>query len=707
MENIKKYDLTSIESKVDFIKEIEKGNFEAKLELSSENDDLGKALIKMNKTIKESNEKINSLMYFQNAILDSTEQSIITRDKTGFITHINKGAEKMLGYTLDELKGMKTPSLFHVKDEVIKRSIALSKELKIVVKPDFDTFVAKANINGIDRNEWTFVKKSGDHIIVDLTVTPIKNDKNEIFGYTFVSSDITQQKKDLREITLLRNALNETAVISISNQKGIIEHVNDKFVEASKYSREELIGQDHRILNSGQHPKSFFAKLWKTIGKGQIFKAEVINKTKTGELYWEDSTVVPVLNEQGKPIQYIAIKQNITQRKLVEAELIKSKELAENLARAKDDFLSSMSHEIRTPLNGIIGFTNLLIQNKDFPVEQRKQLESIKTSSDILLVIINDILDLAKMDAGKMTIEEVPFNLFELAHLILDTFAVKIHDKKLNVQLYFQEKVPYLLIGDSVRISQVLFNFLSNAIKFTPFEGKIDLNISLVKNEKDLYFISISVTDSGIGIPEDKVNSVFVPFEQTSSDTTRKYGGTGLGLSIVKKIAELMKGTVAVESEIGIGSTFTVILPLKKDTSESTGTPNKIELNDEISIKNVKVLLAEDNVINQLLAQAVLSQFEVKLTTVEHGKLALDELEKNDFDIVLMDLMMPEMDGYEATIAIRSLIDIKKKSIPIIAVTADVTNSVIERCKDIGMNDYIYKPFDAMDLKTKIWNLLK
>ncbi len=707
MENIKKYDLTSIESKVDFIKEIEKGNFEAKLELSSENDDLGKALIKMNKTIKESNEKINSLMYFQNAILDSTEQSIITRDKTGFITHINKGAEKMLGYTLDELKGMKTPSLFHVKDEVIKRSIALSKELKIVVKPDFDTFVAKANINGIDRNEWTFVKKSGDHIIVDLTVTPIKNDKNEIFGYTFVSSDITQQKKDLREITLLRNALNETAVISISNQKGIIEHVNDKFVEASKYSREELIGQDHRILNSGQHPKSFFAKLWKTIGKGQIFKAEVINKTKTGELYWEDSTVVPVLNEQGKPIQYIAIKQNITQRKLVEAELIKSKELAENLARAKDDFLSSMSHEIRTPLNGIIGFTNLLIQNKDFPVEQRKQLESIKTSGDILLVIINDILDLAKMDAGKMTIEEVPFNLFELAHLILDTFAVKIHDKKLNVQLSFQEQVPYLLIGDSVRISQVLFNFLSNAIKFTPFEGKIDLNISLVKNEKDLYFISISVTDSGIGIPEDKVNSVFVPFEQTSSDTTRKYGGTGLGLSIVKKIAELMKGTVAVESEIGIGSTFTVILPLKKDTSESTGTPNKIELNDEISIKNVKVLLAEDNVINQLLAQAVLSQFEVKLTTVEHGKLALDELEKNDFDIVLMDLMMPEMDGYEATIAIRSLIDIKKKSIPIIAVTADVTNSVIERCKDIGMNDYISKPFDAMDLKTKIWNLLK
>ena len=707
MENIKKYDLTSIESKVDFIKEIEKGNFEAKLELSSENDDLGKALIKMNKTIKESNEKINSLMYFQNAILDSTEQSIITRDKTGFITHINKGAEKMLGYTLDELKGMKTPSLFHVKDEVIKRSIALSKELKIVVKPDFDTFVAKANIDGIDRNEWTFVEKSGDHIIVDLTVTPIKNEKNEIFGYTFVSSDITQQKKDLREITLLRNALNETAVISISNQKGIIEHVNDKFVEASKYSREELIGQDHRILNSGQHPKSFFAKLWKTIGKGQIFKAEVINKTKTGELYWEDSTVVPVLNEQGKPIQYIAIKQNITQRKLVEAELIKSKELAENLARAKDDFLSSMSHEIRTPLNGIIGFTNLLIQNKDFPVEQRKQLESIKTSGDILLVIINDILDLAKMDAGKMTIEEVPFNLFELAHLILDTFAVKIHDKKLNVQLSFQEQVPYLLIGDSVRISQVLFNFLSNAIKFTPFEGKIDLNISLVKNEKDLYFISISVTDSGIGIPEDKVNSVFVPFEQTSSDTTRKYGGTGLGLSIVKKIAELMKGTVAVESEIGIGSTFTVILPLKKDTSESTGTPNKIELNDEISIKNVKVLLAEDNVINQLLAQAVLSQFEVKLTTVEHGKLALDELEKNDFDIVLMDLMMPEMDGYEATIAIRSLIDIKKKSIPIIAVTADVTNSVIERCKDIGMNDYIYKPFDAMDLKTKIWNLLK
>lgn len=697
----------NIQEKIKFAKEIGKGNFNYELPLSGEDDQLGISLINMANSLKESKEKINSLINFQNAILDSTEQSIITRDKSGFITHMNKGAEKMLGYSLEELMGMKTPNAFHIESQIINRAKVLSKELNTKIEPDFNAFVAKANLVGIDRNEWTFVKKDGTTITVDLIVTPIKNEKNEISGYTFVGSDISQSKKNLKEITLLRNALNDTAVVSITNSKGIIEHVNDKFLIASKYTREELIGQNHRILNSGHHPRSFFKKLWETIGKGKIFRGELVNRTKTGELYWEDSTIVPVMNEQNKPIQYISIKQDITKRKQFEKELIESKELAEKLAKVKDEFLSSMSHEIRTPLNGIIGFTNLLIQNPAFPVDQRKQLESIKTSGDILLVIINDILDLAKMDAGKMSLEEISFDLKELVDLIINTFAVKINEKRLNVHLVFHENVPQLVLGDSVRISQILFNFISNAIKFTSPEGNITLEISLNKEEDEYSFIQISVQDSGIGIQPDKVNTVFEPFVQTSNDTSRKYGGTGLGLAIVKKITELMSGTASVESIYGIGSKFTVILPLKKDDthqSEKIEEPESLEMT---SLKNIKVLLVEDNFINQLLAQTVLSQFEAMVTTVENGKLGVEAIEKEDFDIVLMDIIMPEMDGYEATIAIRNLADKSKNSIPIIAVTADVTNTVILKCKESGIDDYISKPFNIYDLYTKILCLVK
>lgn len=392
-------------------------------------------------------------------------------------------------------------------------------------------------------------------------------------------------------------------------------------------------------------------------------------------------------------------------------QLRREKDRSEQLAAAKDEFMSNMSHEIRTPLNGILGFTNNLIANKILPAEYQKQLEFVKISGDILLVIINDILDLAKIDAGKMTLEESPIKLRELTQLIFSTFSETIRNKELQFHLKVEEAVPATLLGDSVRLSQVLFNFVSNAVKFTSAGGTIHLTIRLIKQEADRSWIELVVKDNGIGIPADKLETVFTPFVQTSNDTARKYGGTGLGLTIVKKITDLMHGEVTVESELGKGTTFSALIPLKNDVSavlsesQPTATIQYAAANGAFASKDVRVLLAEDNAINQLLVQTVLARYQMQVTTVGNGKLAVEAVENGNYDVVLMDLMMPEMDGYEATTVIRRLPDPVKNTIPIIALTAVVTNSVTDKCREMGMDSYISKPFDANELFRMIMEL--
>lgn len=411
-------------------------------------------------------------------------------------------------------------------------------------------------------------------------------------------------------------------------------------------------------------------------------------------------------NSDGKIIFISGIIQDITEQKLFEEELNIAKETAENLAKVKDEFMSSMSHEVRTPLNGIIGFTEILLKSNNLEPNQLKQLEAIKTSGDILLVIINDILDIAKIESGKMSIEQNPLKLKELTELIVDTFAVKINEKQLNFSINIDSKTPSIVAGDSVRLSQIFFNFISNAIKFTPKNGNINLNIKPISINDKLANIEFSINDTGIGIPEEKLNSVFEPFVQTSNDTARKYGGTGLGLTIVKKLVELMKGNIRVESTLGVGTTFTIVLPMIILDEPSESYSNQKTNNDIPSIKlenkKLKILLAEDNLINQFLAKTILAKLNHDVVTVENGAMALEEVQKNKYDLILMDLMMPEMDGYEATQKIRNLSDIKLSKIPIIAFTADVTNSVISKCTEVGMNGYLSKPIDSNLLNTTI-----
>lgn len=410
------------------------------------------------------------------------------------------------------------------------------------------------------------------------------------------------------------------------------------------------------------------------------------------------------------------LKSTMVSKKLVETineKLVEEKERSEQLALTRDQFLSSMSHEIRTPLNGILGFTDLLLGSSDLESEEKEKLEYIKISGDILLVIINDILDLAKMESGQLVLSSKSFNINQLAQLTHDTFLVKIQKKEIDFQVFVDEKVPAILTGDSVRISQILFNLVGNSVKFTPAEGKIRLKIKLEEEEDDSFVVKITVKDSGIGIPTDELAGIFTPFSKVDSDELKKYRRVGLGLAIVKKIVTLMNGEIEVKSKVGSGTKFIMRLPFPKNDYHLSASKlflDKEMLTTVIEIdetKRIKVLLAENNRINQILVQKVLSKFNIDCVVVSNGKLAVDAVVQEDFDVVLLDLMMPVMNGYEAASAIRSLKNHTKKNIPIIALSAVVTDSVTEICKAIGINKYISKPFDSEELYSVIIDLHK
>ncbi len=373
--------------------------------------------------------------------------------------------------------------------------------------------------------------------------------------------------------------------------------------------------------------------------------------------------------------------------------------IAENAVKSKQQFLSNMSHEIRTPMNAIIGFTKVVLKT-ELTAKQKEYLMAIKMSGDALIVLINDILDLAKVDSGKMTFEKTPFKMALSISVMLHLFETKIKEKNLELITEYDDNIPKVLLGDPVRLHQIILNLVSNAIKFTT-KGLITVSVRLLKDEKEKVTVGFSVADTGIGIDKRKIKNIFENFQQATNDTSRLYGGTGLGLAIVKQLVESQGGTVHVKSELNVGSTFSFTLCFKKTNAEAELLPEIVELNSKV--KNIKVLVVEDIPLNQLLMKTLLDDFGFEREIASNGKIAIEKLKEKSYDIVLMDLQMPEMNGFEATAYIR---DIMKSKIPIIALTADVTTVDLEKCKEIGMNDYIPKPVDERVLYNKIIGLV-
>jgi PAS domain S-box-containing protein len=530
----------------------------------------------------------------------------------------------------------------------------------------------------------------------------------------------------VEELDFQKFALDEHAIVSIADVKGNITYVNNKFCEISEYSREELIGKNHRIVKSEEHPPELYADLWKTIANGNTWRGEIRNDKKGGGYYWVQTTIVPTLNEDRKPFQYISIRTDITEQKQTEHMLLEAKEaleinvtdladsqqrvegaaaqhiaLSEDLALARDqaeaatlaksEFLASMSHEIRTPMAGVIGMADLVIDT-DLSPQQLDWMTSIKTSGENLLMILNEILDQSKLEAGKLEISPIDFHLASFVKDTTHLFVPKIDDKGLALEIDLEKNLPESAHADRMRIGQILTNLLSNALKFTD-TGSITVHVEHEPQNDGNFLLRFNVTDSGIGLSKNAQGKLFSAFSQADSSTSRTYGGTGLGLSISKQLAELMGGEIGVESTEGKGSTFWFTIFCQPTKSKIKAPDKRRSLDRWVASRPLKVVVADDNIVNQQLIQAILVKLNHHVTIANNGKVVTELVEAEDFDLILMDIRMPVMDGIEATSVIRSM-DTDKSKIPIIALTADIAAGNIQEYTDIGIDEVCAKPLD-------------
>ena len=517
-----------------------------------------------------------------------------------------------------------------------------------------------------------------------------------------------QAERAYHELAEQKFALDQHSIVAITDAQGTITFANQKFADISGYDMTELIGQNHRILNSGYHDREFFNNMYRTIGRGDVWHGEVRNKAKDGHFYWMSTTIVPFKGEDGRPKSYIAIRTDITERKKAEAELIKAKEDAEAANRQKSEFLANMSHEIRTPMNGVIGMTGLLL---DTPLDskQKSYAKSTLKSAEALLGIINDILDFSKIEAGKMELELLPFNILNLMEDVSELMSMKCQEKNIEMLLRFKPCTEKFVIGDPGRIRQILLNLLSNAIKFTE-KGSVLLTVESSDIVDGQTIFSVSVTDTGIGINDDKLDTIFNKFDQEDGSTTRKYGGTGLGLAICKQLCELMQGDIKVESNKGTGSVFSFTMKLGVTEEEMV---TSVYIGDVSDLKGLKTLIVDDLLIARTILSEQLADLELNIEMASSGEEALQKIKQassnnKPYDIVITDYHMPEMDGEMLATELHEQ-KLLEEGI-LIFITAYPRKGDGKRVKDKGADGYLIKPTrstDVIQILSLVWEAKK
>jgi CheY-like chemotaxis protein len=521
-----------------------------------------------------------------------------------------------------------------------------------------------------------------------------------------------QRKKTELELKINANRLSEAQKLAKIGSWEIDLYSNAIFFSEELFNIIELEKDEKPSMEvfkscftSDDDIKSFELKL-EEIGnnpKEVFFSHSILGKKGTTKYINE---YIKCLNDDNnKPIKILGTIQDVSIQKEIEEELISAKNIAEQSMRMKERFLTNMSHEIRTPMNGIVGFAKIL-EDTNLDDNQHQSVEAIKTAGQNLMTIINDILDLSKIEADKMTFESVPFSLHKTVVSVLGLFRITAKEKNINLLSNIDPTIQNLIIGDPTRLSQILINLVGNALKFTE-KGSVELTIKKEKENSEGASFVFSVIDTGIGIPEDKVDAIFESFSQASNETTRKYGGTGLGLTITRKLVELQGGTIGVTSKLGQGSTFTFKIKYfkAKEGEVDVMIDNKAKL-DYSFLQNINILLVEDNELNQLLAIKLFKRWDKEIDIAENGKIAIEKIENNSYDIILMDIQMPEMDGNEVAHYIRNKMPLPTAAIPIIAMTAHATADEEKRCLSNGMNDYLSKPFDFNVLLEKLFDNL-
>jgi PAS domain S-box-containing protein len=613
-------------------------------------------------------------------LLNDLNLIVISIDENGDLTYVSSATEKIIGYKPTSLLGEKwweKTFLSKKEGQLFKGKVCrtISKEVKISNKPyDRKLHCKDGSIKWI---EWR------DSLSINN-------------NFVSVGVDITEWKMT-EEIKIQSNAIlnSITSMVFVSEKKGNIIYANPTVEEILGYPVEEILGNKWWELTYENQDEALKVKdaIYNfvynfEIGFLDIFKRKI--KTKSGDYKWIEWQI-----SKGNNDTYISIGTDITRRISSEIELKKAKETAEQSLKVKNDFLANMSHEIRTPLNAVVGFTDLLLES-ELKSDQRKHLETMRNSGEILLSLINNILDLSKLESDKLEIEEIEFNFHKSLFEVVNLMKLKAEEKRITLDLVIEQNVPKQVIGDPTRIGQIMLNLIGNAVKFTN-EGSVIVTVKAVKETVKISKVYIEIKDTGIGIVSNKINTVFGVFTQAKSDTSRIYGGTGLGLAIVKKLVKLLKGKISVESKFGVGSVFTLMLPLK--IGIETAKREELQISTSMSQElGLNILLVEDNKTNQLLAKTRLERWNCNVDVANNGIEGVKKIQKKLYDIVLMDIQMPVMDGYEATKIIKNDISKKVATIPIIAMTAYTSKNDIKRALDVGMDDYIFKPFKPEEL---------
>ncbi len=771
--------------------------------------------------------KVREEKAFSEAVIQGLPALVCLFDDAGTFLRWNTRFETMLGYSAAEVAQ-------------IKALDTVAEEHKELVQQTMQQVFE----HGSAETEVSLLTEKGDKVPCYLSgVRIVVDNKPCLLG---AAIDIGKRKLAEDQVRLQATALESVANgIVVTDAVGTIQWVNPAFTRLTGYTLKDAVGKNPRILKSGIHDASFYKELWNTIVAGRIWKGEITNRKKDGQLYIEELTIAPVWSAAGEITNFVAIKQDSTERKRAQAELVKAKEVAEAASRVKSEFLANMSHELRTPMNGIMGMTELALDT-DLTSEQREYLSMVKTSADSLLTLINDILDFSKIEAGKLEFESIEFNLRGSLKTAVKVLALRAHEKGLELNCRVRPEVPEAVVGDPSRLRQIIVNLVGNAVKFTE-KGEVTVDVQLESEEPASVVLHFSVTDTGIGIPAERREVIFDAFAQADGSTTRRYGGTGLGLTVSKRLVGMFGGRLWLESVVGQGSAFhftihlgvgnrcgwavplvsanleglavlvvddnltnrrileellagwrmkpilaeqasTALEHLKQAADAGKPLPlilvdskmpevdgfafveqlkqdprlapatimmtsagqrgdaarcrelgvaayltkpigqsellnailqvlgAKPEKTDQTSMlvtrhslrersKGLHILLAEDNLVNRTVVVRLLAKHGHMVETATDGREALGKLKSGNFDLVLMDVQMPELDGFEATAAIRDLEKTKGGHLPIIAMTAHALKGDRERCLAAGMDGYLSKPFRVEELLKEIESL--
>ncbi|MEM8965752.1 MAG: ATP-binding protein, partial [Bacteroidota bacterium] len=595
------------------------------------------------------------------------------------IRYISPEAEVLLGYSSSELYGQDVMGLIPADSrDVIKHQLTSA------------FFQSVPNIVSLIK------KKDEAHRPFNLTLKIIqKDDSPPALLITLGAMSFT----DPKIFQLVPDYLPDVVFLLKSSDLSIIE-ANASATNLLQQDRSQLIGAAFLSLWGAQVTDQLRV-LFNT--KTELVTQDIQYTTPDGRSFWGNTTVKPLISGSASSDDVVVVRiLDITDRK--EQEIKLKQYSSQKSVGTEDKLISQISHEIRTPLNAIMGMTHLMLQSNPRE-DQKKMLQTLKFSGDNLTALINDILDLSKIEAGKLRLNNEEFNLLEFIQGIKLTYKSLVSERGILFRLLIEDEVPSLVVSDVNRLGQILNNLLSNAVKFTE-SGQIVLSVYVEKEEKEQYALLFEVADTGIGIPKDKLSVIFEPYQQAGPS---KYGGTGLGLSIVKSIVDLQGGRISVQSTEGKGSTFQVALPFSKSSqSEATHKETTQSFITEFqSLEGLKVLYVEDVIPNQLLMEGLSDKWNIQLDTALNGLEALQKVKNHQYDLILMDIQMPEMDGYEATREIRNLKDPHYENIPIIALTASVSEKTRERIQEMGMNDYIPKPIDPRSLHQKLAELAK